>query len=150
MTDAEFMDVALEAARQAAGEGEVPVGAVVVEGTQLIATAANRREQQHSVLGHAELLALDAACRQRRDWRLDSVTLYVTLEPCPMCMGALLQARVRRLVYGASDPRVGSAGSVLDLTDYPGLGQRVEVCSGVRESECQALLEEFFKARRNP
>ena len=148
MTDREWMQEALHQASRALALGEVPVGAVVVRGGRRLARAHNLRETRRDPLGHAETLALRRAARKAGDWRLDGADLYVTVEPCPMCAGALLQARIRRLVFGTVNPRVGAAGTLLNLADYPGMDHQVQVQGGVLEAECRALMERFFLDRR--
>ncbi len=144
------MAMALEEAREAARKGDVPVGAVVLWEGEVLSRAHNRREEWGDPLAHAECLALREAARRVGRWRLDRATLVVTLEPCPMCMGAVLQARVPWVVYGAADPRAGAAGSLYDLSDDPRLNHRVRVVRGVREAEAAGLLREFFRERRGP
>jgi tRNA(adenine34) deaminase len=144
MSDCTFMREALEQARAAAALGEVPVGAVVVDAGRIIAQAHNRRELDQDPLGHAELLALRAAARSRGSWRLDGCTLYVTLEPCAMCAGALVNSRVDRLVFGALDPKAGHCGSLGDIVRDPRLNHRLEVRSGILADESSRLLREFF------
>ncbi len=147
MTDKDFMKQALELARQAAQEGEVPVGAVVVKDGVVIATGRNRREGAHNALAHAEIEALNGACAALGGWRLSGCTLYVTLEPCPMCAGAIINARVDRVVYGADDPKAGSCGSMTNLFALPyNHSPRLE--RGVLEEECAAVLKDFFKNLR--
>ena len=138
----------LAAAAVARDAGEVPVGAVVVRGAQVLARAGNRTVRDQDPTAHAELLAIRAASAALGRWRLDDCTLYVTLEPCAMCAGAIVLARVARVVLGAWDPKAGMAGSVGDLLRHPRLNHRPEVVSGVLESECGALLREFFAERR--
>ena len=145
--DAYFMGLALEQARRAAALGEVPVGAVVVRDGQVVGAGHNRRETGRSALAHAELAAIDAACRELGGWRLWQCDLYVTLEPCPMCTGAIINRRIVRVVYGAADPRAGCCGSLIDLTALP-FNHRPVLVRGVREAECAALLTEFFKDLR--
>ena len=145
--DLEFMREALAEARLAAAAGEVPVGAVVVRDGAVVARAHNRREGAADPLGHAELLALRAAAAAAGTWRLDGATLYVTLEPCVMCAGALLQARVARVVWGAPDPKAGACGTLYDVPRDPRLPHRAEVRGGVLADECAAVLTEFFGAR---
>lgn len=142
------MDLALAEARAALALGEVPVGAVLLWRDEVLSRAHNLRETRASPLAHAECLAIEEAARSLGQWRLPEATLVVTLEPCPMCMGALLQARIPRLVYGAADPRAGAAGTLYDLSDDPRLNHRVEVLRGVREEEAAALLRGFFEDRR--
>ena len=145
-TDLSAMRAALDAAKDGEQSGEVPVGAVVLVGEQIVATAHNRTIADNAPTGHAEILALRAAAAHLGNFRLRNATLYVTLEPCTMCMGALSEARVSRVVFGAYDAKAGAAGSVLDLSDT--LLNRFEVNGGVLEEECGALLRRFFEARR--
>jgi tRNA(adenine34) deaminase len=142
-----YMLQALELARQAAQMGEVPVGAVVVRDGKVIGAAGNRRECDHRATAHAELLAIEQACERIGSWRLSDCTLYVTLEPCPMCAGAIVNARVGRVVFGCKDARAGAMGSVLNLPSYP-LNHRPQCECGVCETECRTVLQEFFAARR--
>jgi tRNA(adenine34) deaminase len=147
--DERFMDEALDAARAAAACGEVPVGAVVVgRDGRLLARAHNRRETDQDPLAHAEILALRAAARALGSWRLEGATLYVTLEPCAMCAGAIVLSRVARLVYGAADPKAGFCGSLGDLVGDGRLNHRPEVVSGVRADASGALLRTFFAGLR--
>ncbi len=151
MSDAKFMQIALEEARQAALEDEVPVGAVVVVNGRVIARDHNRREQLQDPTAHAEVLALKKAAEVLGRWRLSEATLYVTKEPCPMCAGALVNARLRRLVYGCSDEKAGASGSLYNITSDPRLNHRIEVVPGVLAEEAAALLKDFFRKRRtNP
>ncbi|MBO5111718.1 MAG: nucleoside deaminase [Clostridia bacterium] len=145
--DERFMQEALAEARLAAAMGEVPVGAVIVREGEIIARAHNTRETEKNALHHAEILAIEAACRHVGGWRLTDCTLYVTLEPCPMCGGAILNARLGRVVYGAKDASMGVFGSVLNYNAYP-LGYKVPVTYGVLETESRALLQAFFEAAR--
>lgn len=145
--DEEYMRRALRLAEQAAEMGEVPVGAVVVRGGEVIGAAGNRRECDHRATAHAELLAIEQACEALGSWRLQDCTLYVTLEPCPMCAGAIVNARVGRVVFGCKDARAGAMGSVLNLPSYP-LNHRPQCTYGVCEQECRAVLQAFFAARR--
>lgn len=147
--DSQWMSQALDLARNAAQAGEVPVGALVVDGHgKLIASAANEVEKRLDGTAHAELLALQAAARALGAWRLTECTLYVTKEPCPMCAGAIVNCRVGALVFGAPDPRMGAAGSALDITGFPGMLHRTPVRAGVLADECAELLREFFRRRR--
>ena len=143
MEDLMFMDQALALAREAGAEGEVPVGCVIVRKGEIVGRGRNRRETAKTALGHAEIEAIADACRNLGGWRLWECTLYVTLEPCPMCAGAILNARIPRVVYGARDAKAGSCGSVCDLfsMDY---NHHPTLVSGVREEEASALLSEFF------
>ena len=147
MTDRECMRLALELAAQAAAEGEVPVGAVVEKDGEIMGVGRNRREVGRHALAHAEIEAIDAACRKLGGWRLSGCTLYVTLEPCPMCAGAIINARVDRVVYAAEDPKAGSCGSLTDLFALP-YNHRPVVERGLMEEESTALLREFFRGLR--
>jgi tRNA(adenine34) deaminase len=148
VTDLEAMEEALALAREAAAAGEVPVGAVALFDGRVVGRGRNRREADRDPTAHAELVAIQEAARALGRWRLAGVTLVATLEPCAMCTGAMVLARIDRLVYGASDPRAGAAGSLLDLTRDPRLNHRFPVERGLRAEECGALLQEFFRARR--
>ncbi|HEY8001419.1 MAG TPA: tRNA adenosine(34) deaminase TadA [Solirubrobacterales bacterium] len=146
--DEELMRRALAEAEHAAEHGDVPIGAVVARGGELIAAAGNERELRRDPTAHAEVLALRAAAEHLGGWRVPDATLYVTLEPCAMCAGAIVLARLPRLVYGAADPKAGAAGSVLDVLGEPRLNHRPEVVGGVLAEQASALLREFFAARR--
>ena len=145
--DLEFMNQALEEANKAKCLGEVPVGAVIVCNGEVIARAHNLRETNRMATAHAELLAVEEACRRLGARRLSNCTLYVTLEPCPMCAGALVSARIGRIVFGARDPRMGACGSLIDLFAYP-LEARPEIVGGVSEEDCLAVLRSFFENKR--
>jgi tRNA(adenine34) deaminase len=142
------MEVAIAEARKAEGHGDVPIGAALFRGEELLARACNERELRRDPTAHAEVLAIRAAAAELGGWRLPETTLFVTLEPCAMCAGAIVLARVPVVVYGAPDPKAGAAGSVLDVLAEPALNHRPEVVAGVREAECAALLREFFASRR--
>lgn len=143
------MNLALAEAQKAAEAGEPPIGAVVVVAGEVVASAHNTRERDHDITAHAELIAVREAAAKRGDWRLADATVYVTLEPCPMCAGALLASRVARVVYGAKDPTAGAMGTVLNLPRYP-LGSAPTVTTGVLEAECREILQNFFKnCRKN-
>jgi tRNA(adenine34) deaminase len=146
--DRALMALALEEARAAAEAGDVPVGAVVARGEEVLSRSGNAREQAQDPTAHAEILALRRAAVMVGSWHLEGCTLYVTLEPCAMCAGALVLARIDRLVYGAVDPKAGFAGSLADLTRDPRLNHLVEVETGVLEAETSELLREFFRQRR--
>ena len=146
--DERFMHMALEHARKALEHDDVPVGAVVVHDGKVVGAGHNERERRRDPTAHAEMLALQAAARQRRSWRLLDTVLYVTLEPCAMCAGAIVLARVPLVVYGTPDPKAGAAGSVLDVLAEPRLNHRPSVRGGVLADECAALLTHFFSARR--
>ena len=143
MTDTDFMKAALAKAHEAARKGEVPIGAVIVRNGEVIATGRNRREAGKDALLHAEIVAIRNACRKLGAWRLEDCTLYVTLEPCPMCAGAVINARIPRVVYGCSDAKAGAYGGVFDLRSYA-FNHRYEVTGGVLAGECAALLSDFF------
>lgn len=145
--DQYYMLQALQEAQIAASLGEVPIGAVVVWDGEIVARAHNTRETDKTALGHAECLAIDAACRHLGGWRLHRATLYVTLEPCPMCAGAIVNARIARVVCGAKDPRAGAFGSVLQLNNYP-LNHKPQLDFGVCEAECRELMTAFFASLR--
>ena len=144
------MRAALAEAEAAAESGEVPVGAVVVAGGEIIARGHNRSETDNDPSAHAEIVALREAARRTGNYRLTDATLYVTLEPCAMCMGALVQARIERLVFGAYDPKAGAAGSAIDLSDSPSFNHRFEINGGVLAEECGSVLKAFFESRRAP
>ena len=148
MNDNDFMGEALRLAGCAAERGEVPVGAVVVCDGQIVGTGFNRRETGKNALAHAELEAIDAACRRLGGWRLHRCELYVTLEPCPMCAGAILQSRVRTVIYGASDPKGGCIESCMQMYQTKGFNHYPQVVSGVLKEECSGLLTAFFKEKR--
>ena len=145
---ADAMEEAIRLAREAGAAGEVPVGAVAVFEGRFVGRGRNRREEDRDPTAHAELLALQEAARTLGRWRLTGVTLVATLEPCAMCAGAMVLARIDRLVYGADDPKAGAAGSLQDLSADPRLNHRFPVERGVRAEDCGALLREFFRARR--
>ena len=143
-----FMRQALDQAQAALQADEVPVGAVIVQGDRVIAAAYNQREQLHDPTAHAEMIAITQAAESVQDWRLSGCTLYVTLEPCPMCAGAILQARIPLVVYGAADLKAGAAGSLFQLLDDPRLNHRCQVISGVLALECGDILTRFFQQQR--
>ncbi len=147
LADETYMRLALELARQAAEEGEVPVGAVIVRDGEVIATGRNRRETARHALAHAEIEAIAGACARLGGWRLSGCDLYVTLEPCPMCAGAIINARLSRVVQGTADPKAGSCGSVVDLFALP-YNHRPVLVTGVLEEECAAELTGFFRRLR--
>ena len=144
----DYMHLALEEARIAAAEGEIPVGAVLVKNGEVIARAHNRRENDHDPTAHAEVLCMRQAARVLGDWRLRDCTLYVTLEPCPMCAGAMVMSQLSRCVYGAADEKQGCCGSVYDLPGDPALGSQTQWQSGVMAEECVELMCSFFSGRR--
>ena len=147
MDDAAYMEQALALAREAAQEGEVPVGCIITLGDQVVGRGRNRRERSRNALSHGELEAIDQACKTLGGWRLWQCTLYVTLEPCPMCSGAIINSRLKRVVYGARDPKAGCCGSLTDLFALP-FNHHPVMEQGLLEEEAQALLQEFFAGLR--
>ena len=145
--DIYFMKKALSCAKAAAAAGEIPIGAVIVKDGEIISTGRNMREKKKNALLHAEMIAIDRACKKLDSWRLNDCTIYVTLEPCPMCAGAIVNARISRVVFGCRDSKAGSFGSVIDLADC-NLNHNYEVKSGVLENECASLLSDFFVSLR--
>ncbi len=145
--DEKYMREALKLAKKAASLGEVPVGAVIVQNDKIIARGYNRRELDQDGLAHAELTAMKRACKKLGSWRLEECTLYVTLEPCPMCTGAIINTRIPRVFIGATDPKGGAMGGVMDLTDYP-WNHHPTVEKGILEQECAEILRTFFKDLR--
>lgn len=143
----QFMQKALELAKISAAEGEVPVGAVIVKGDEIVGTGRNRREYGKNALYHAEIEAIDNACKTLGGWRLWECDMYVTLEPCPMCAGAIINSRIKTVYYGASDLKAGSFGSVVDFNSLP-YNHKPEIVSGVMENEAKEMLSSFFKALR--
>lgn len=141
------MLLAIEMAKQAYKADEVPVGAVIVKNGEIIATGRNNREETHDATGHAETLAIRQACERLGTWRLDDCELYVTLEPCPMCMGAIINSRIKRVVFGAKDAKAGACGSVINLNNYP-FNHKPETVSGIMSEECQSILSDFFSNKR--
>ncbi|MEX2217416.1 MAG: tRNA adenosine(34) deaminase TadA [Phycisphaerales bacterium] len=143
-----LMKVAIDRAREAEAHGDVPIGAVIAREGEPIAAAGNERELRGDPTAHAEVLAIRAAAEALGGWRLSGTTLYITLEPCAMCAGAIVLARIPEVVFGAPDPKAGAAGSVFDVLSEPALNHRPQVTAGVMEAECAALLADFFAARR--
>ena len=146
--DEKYMRAAIGQARKAGAIGEVPIGCVIVYEDKIIAREYNRRTIDKNVLSHAEIIAIKKACKKMGDWRLEGCTMYVTLEPCPMCAGAIVQARIPKVVIGCMNPKAGCAGSVLDLLHEDGFNHQVEMENGVLEEECSRLMKDFFKALR--
>lgn len=144
----EFMMLALTLAEEAKKIGEVPVGAVVVRENEVVGTGYNKRESQKNALCHAEIEAINNACKTLNGWRLFECDIYVTLEPCPMCAGAIINSRIKRVIYGASDPKAGTCNSVMNIFDYP-FNHKPEVVDGVLKEDCSKILTEFFKELRN-
>ena len=148
MTDEQLMRAAIREAGKAEALGETPIGCVIAREGKIIARGYNRRMTDKQTLAHAELFAIRKACKKAGDWRLEDCTLYVTLEPCPMCAGAIVQARIPRVVYGASNPKAGCAGSVLNLLDEPRFNHQAAVEAGVLGETCADLMRAFFRALR--
>ncbi|MCM3571368.1 tRNA adenosine(34) deaminase TadA [Neobacillus mesonae] len=148
LQDEYFMQEAIKEAKKAEELNEVPIGAVIVHDGNIISRAHNLRESEQKSTAHAELLAIDQACRIRGSWRLEDTTLYVTLEPCPMCSGAIILSRVKRVVYGAGDPKGGCAGTLMNLLEDERFNHQSEVVKGVLEKECGELLSTFFRTIR--
>ena len=148
MNDFDFMGMALSEAQKAADAGEVPIGAVLTQDGAVIAQAHNLRETDKDATAHAEMLAIREGCRKLGRWRLSGTTLYVTIEPCPMCAGALVMSRVDRLVYGSPDFRAGAVESIFNVVQHPALNHRLAVTAGVRQEECAAAMQAFFRKRR--
>ena len=147
-TDEYYMQLAIEEAKKAAERGEIPIGAVLVANGEVISAAHNMRETWHDATAHAEMITIIEACAVLERWRLNDATLYVTLEPCPMCAGACLQTHIGRIVFGAWDAKLGACGSVWDIPRDPHVGLVPEVIGGVREAECGRLMTDFFARRR--
>ena len=145
-TDVEFMALAIKEAKKAYKKDEVPVGAIIVRGDEIIAKAYNTREYGKNALYHAEIKAIDKACKRLGGWRLVGCTMYVTLEPCPMCAGAIVNSRIERVVYGAPDHKAGAFGTMINFTDYP--LYKPQITSGVLADDCAQLLSSFFKSKR--
>ena len=146
--DEKYMKEALKQAKKAAVIDEVPIGCVIVHGDKIIARGYNRRNKEGSTLAHAEIIAIKKASRKLNDWRLEECTMYVTLEPCPMCAGAIVQARIPKVVIGAMNPKAGCAGSILDMFQVREFNHQVEKVSGVLEEECSNIMTEFFRELR--
>ncbi|MDD4496072.1 MAG: tRNA adenosine(34) deaminase TadA [Eubacteriales bacterium] len=149
LTSRHFMKQALAEANKARAEGEIPIGAVIVHNGEIIAAAHNMRETENDATSHAEIIAIREAGKKIGSWRLSECDIYVTLEPCPMCAGALIQSRIRTLYYGASDPKAGATGSVINLLSVKDFNHKVDVIAGILEDECASLLTEFFRNLRN-
>jgi len=147
-TDTDFMKIALTEARKAYHQNEVPIGCVITLDGKIIAQAANERVTKGNALCHAEILAIGQACEAIGDWRLENCRIYVTIEPCPMCAGAIIQARIPVVVYGAKNPKAGCAGSILNILEEPRFNHQAQVIPGVLEEECAGLMREFFQRFR--
>src|SRR5690606_33391806 len=148
MTDEEYMDLAIKEALKAEQLGEVPIGAVLVYENKVVARAYNLRETRQTTASHAEMYLIEEGNKLFNSWRLEGCTLYVTLEPCQMCAGAILQARIPRVVFGAYDPKAGCAGSIINIFEDQRFNHQVDLVGGVREEECSALLTDFFRRLR--
>lgn len=143
-----YMDKALEQAEMAREIDEVPIGCVIVYEDKIIGKGYNRRNIEKNVLAHAEIIAINEACGFMKDWRLEDCTLFVTVEPCPMCSGAILQSRVKRVVFGTRNAKAGCCGSILNVVDDDRFNHRVEIVEGIRQEECSNIMKEFFKEKR--
>ncbi len=142
------MKEAIKQAKKAAQKDEVPIGCVIVKDDQIIARAYNKREMKQCSTAHAEILAIEKACKKLGSWRLEDCDLYVTLEPCPMCSGAIIQSRIRNVIFGAYDPKGGCMGSNMNINDVRGFNHYPDIEGGILQDECSRLLKEFFKAKR--
>ena len=147
-TDVRYMAEAMKEARKAFRKRETPIGCVIVRDGKIIARGRNRRDRSGNVLAHAEIEAIRKACKKLKDWRLEGCTMYVTLEPCQMCAGALVQSRIDRVVIGCMNPKAGCAGSVLNLLEMEGFNHQVEVTRGVLQQECSEMISDFFRTLR--
>lgn len=148
MNNEKWMKEAIKQAKKAAQKDEVPIGCVIVKDDQIIARAYNKREMKQCSTAHAEILAIEKACKKLSSWRLEDCDLYVTLEPCPMCSGAIIQSRIRNVIFGAYDPKGGCMGSNMNINDVRGFNHYPDIEGGILQDECSRLLKEFFKAKR--
>lgn len=148
MNNEKWMKEAIKQAKKAAQKDEVPIGCVIVKDDQIIARAYNKREMKKCSTAHAEILAIEKACKKLGSWRLEDCDLYVTLEPCPMCSGAIIQSRIRNVIFGAYDPKGGCMGSNMNINDVRGFNHYPDIEGGILQDECSRLLKEFFKAKR--
>ena len=146
--DEKYMKEAIKQAKKAAKIGDVPIGCVLVKDGEIIARGYNRRNADKTVLSHAEVTSIKRACKKEGDWRLEECTMYITLEPCQMCAGAIVQARIPRVVIGCRNPKAGCAGSILNLLNVPAFNHQVELTEGILQEECSTLLKEFFRKLR--
>jgi tRNA(adenine34) deaminase len=146
--DTVYMELAIKEALKAKAIGEVPIGAVIVHNDEVVGSGYNLRESEQRSIAHAEMIAIDQACATMGTWRLEDATLYVTLEPCPMCAGAIVLSRVKRVVYGAADPKGGCAGTLMNLLDEKRFNHQVKVVKGILEEECGLMLSDFFRDLR--
>lgn len=148
MNNEKWMKEAIKQAKKAVQKDEVPIGCVIVKDDQIIARAYNKREMKQCSTAHAEILAIEKACKKLGSWRLEDCDLYVTLEPCPMCSGAIIQSRIRNVIFGAYDPKGGCMGSNMNINDVRGFNHYPDIEGGILQDECSHLLKEFFKAKR--
>lgn len=148
MNNEKWMKEAIKQAKKAAKKDEVPIGCVIVKDDQIIARAYNKREMKQCSTAHAEILAIEKACKKLGSWRLEDCDLYVTLEPCPMCSGAIIQSRIRNVIFGAYDPKGGCMGSNMNINDVRGFNHYPDIEGGILQDECSRLLKDFFKAKR--
>lgn len=148
MNNEKWMKEAIKQAKKAAQKDEVPIGCVIVKDDQIVVRAYNKREMKQCSTAHAEILAIEKACKKLGSWRLEDCDLYVTLEPCPMCSGAIIQSRIRNVIFGAYDPKGGCMGSNMNINDVRGFNHYPDIEGGILQDECSRLLKEFFKAKR--
>lgn len=148
MTDEDYMRLALQEADCAAQKGEIPIGAVLVLEGEVVAKAHNMRETWQDATAHAEVVVIQEACKKLARWRLDDAILYVTVEPCPMCAGAIVNSRIRKVVYGCTDTKAGGVESIFNILSNPSLNHKPEIISGICENECRGIIKNFFKKRR--
>ena len=148
MNNEKWMKEAIKQAKKAAQKDEVPIGCVIVKDDQIIARSYNKREMKQCSTAHGEILAIEKACKKLGSWRLEDCDLYVTLEPCPMCSGAIIQSRIRNVIFGAYDPKGGCMGSNMNINDVRGFNHYPDIEGGILQDECSRLLKEFFKAKR--
>ena len=148
MTEIEFMKEALKQAKKAASIGEVPIGCIIVSGDTIISRGYNQRNKKKTTLAHAELIAIDRASKKLGDWRLEGCTMYITLEPCQMCSGAIVQSRIDKIVIGAKNPKAGCAGSILNMLQMPEFNHQVEISEGILQDDCTRILQDFFRDLR--
>ena len=146
--DEKYMLLALKEAEIAKSKNEVPVGAIIIKDGKVIAKAHNLRQTKKTTLGHAEIIAIEKACKKLDSWILEGCTIYVTVEPCIMCAGAILHSRITRVVYGTNEPKFGALGSVLDISKVEGFNHKMEITSGILKDECSLIMKEFFKSLR--
>lgn len=143
-----YMGIAINEAKKAEKKDEVPIGCIIVYKDEIIGKGYNKRNNEKNVLAHAEIIAINEACKKMEDWRLEDCTLFVTVEPCPMCSGAILQARIKTVVFGTRNIKAGCCGSILNIMDDSRFNHKVEVVEGIRQDECSEIMKNFFKSKR--